>query len=193
MKVFFNNRFYRKKIYGKIIFMIEYKLIRSNRKTLCLSVKDGVVTVKAPLFSPETEIDSFVQSHILWINKRLNENIITPLNKDISPTEEKRLRKEAEVYLKERLDHYANIMGLKYTGLKITSAQHRYGSCSPKNSICFSFRLMLYPREAIDYVVVHELAHIKIKNHGKSFYALVKKYMPDYKQREKILKSYKEN
>ncbi len=173
--------------------MIDYKLTRSKRKTLCLSVKNGQVIVKAPLYTPKREIDSFVQSHISWIEKRLSENTVTPLNREIGALEEKELRKKAKVYLKGRLDYYSSVMGLKYTGLKITSAQHRYGSCSPKNSICFSFRLMLYPQEAIDYVVVHELAHIKIKNHSKSFYALVEKYLPDYKLREKILKSYKEN
>ncbi|MCH5315350.1 MAG: M48 family metallopeptidase [Eubacterium sp.] len=48
---------------------------------------------------------------------------------------------------------------------------------------------MLYPPEAVDYVVVHELAHIKHHNHSKSFYNLIEKYMPDYKQREKLLKA----
>ena len=47
---------------------------------------------------------------------------------------------------------------------------------------------MLYPPEAIDYVVVHELAHIVHKNHGAKFYSLIAKYMPDYKEREKMLK-----
>ncbi len=173
--------------------MIDYVLNRSKRKTLCLSVKEGKVIVKAPLYTPKGEIDNFVQSHISWINKRLVENSVTPLNREIPPSEEKMLREKAKVYLKERLDYYSNISGLKYTGMKITGAKHRYGSCNSKNSICFSYRLMLYPEEAIDYVVVHELAHIKIKNHSESFYKLVEKYMPDYKQREKILKSYKEN
>lgn len=173
--------------------MIEYELIRSNRKTLCLSVKNKQVIVRAPFFTPKEEIESFVLSHIAWIQKRLSENNTTPLNRELGKEEEKQLRENARVYLKERLEYFSKLMGLKYTGLKITSAKHRYGSCNPKNSICFSYRLMLYPKEAIDYVVVHELAHIKEKNHGKNFYAIIEKYMPDYKLREKILKSYKEN
>ncbi len=173
--------------------MMKYELIRSKRKTICLTVKNGQVIVKAPLYTPKTKIDSFVESHSLWIQKRLSEKTETPLNREISKQEEKQLREWAGVYLKERLDYYSKLMSLDYSGYKITCAKHRYGSCSPKNSICFSYRLMLYPKEAIDYVVVHELAHIKEKNHGKSFYALVERYMPDYKLREKILKSYKEN
>ena len=79
-------------------------------------------------------------------------------------------------------------MGLEPTGIKITSAQKRFGSCNGKNSICYSWRLMLYPPEAIDYVVVHELAHIVHKNHGAKFYKLVAKYLPDYKERVKMLR-----
>lgn len=79
-------------------------------------------------------------------------------------------------------------MNLYPTALKITSAKTRFGSCSGKDSICFSYLLMRYPDEAIDYVVVHELAHIKHKNHSKAFYTLIEKYLPDYKEREKLLK-----
>ncbi|MEG1614194.1 MAG: M48 family metallopeptidase, partial [Oscillospiraceae bacterium] len=75
------------------------------------------------------------------------------------------------------------------TAVKITSAEKRFGSCSGKNSLCFSYRLMQYPQDAIDYVIVHELAHIKHKNHSKNFYELIEQYMPDYKERNAILKN----
>ena len=64
----------------------------------------------------------------------------------------------------------------------------RYGSCSSKNSICYSWRLMEKPGAAIDYVVVHELAHLKHKNHGPGFYACVAGVLPDYRERRKLLK-----
>ena len=80
-------------------------------------------------------------------------------------------------------------MGVCPTGITVTGAQKRFGSCSAKDRLCFSYHLMRYPEPAIDYVVVHELAHIFHKNHSKSFYAYVEKYMPDYKECEKLLKS----
>ena len=80
-------------------------------------------------------------------------------------------------------------MGVSYGTVKITSAQKRFGSCSAKNNICFSYILMQYPIEAIEYVVVHELAHTVHHDHSKAFYALIEKYMPDYKQREKLLRT----
>ena len=86
-----------------------------------------------------------------------------------------------------RVAHYSRIMGLTPTGITVTGAEKRFGSCSGKNRLCFSWRVMLYPPEAIDYVVVHELAHIKHKNHGREFYALVASVLPDYRHRENIL------
>ena len=79
-------------------------------------------------------------------------------------------------------------MGLVPSGVKITSARTRFGSCSGKNGLCFSWRLMQYPPEAIDYVVVHELAHIRHHDHSPAFYALVGQYLPDWEARVKLLK-----
>ena len=79
-------------------------------------------------------------------------------------------------------------MGVEYGSVKITSAQKRFGSCSGKNNICYSYILMQYPIEAIEYVVVHELAHTVHHDHSRDFYNLIAEYMPDYKQREKLLK-----
>ena len=80
------------------------------------------------------------------------------------------------------------IMGVVPTSVKITAARTRFGSCSGKNGICFSLYLMQYPEEAIDYVVVHELAHIRHHDHSSAFYAEVAKVMPDYRVRMKLLK-----
>ena len=94
----------------------------------------------------------------------------------------------AKVELPPRVSHYAKLMGLIPAGITITGAEKRFGSCSAKNRLCFSWHLMRYPEAAIDYVVVHELAHIPHKNHGKAFYALIETVLPDYKARKKLLK-----
>ena len=78
-------------------------------------------------------------------------------------------------------------IGVEPAGVKITSARTRFGSCSGKNSLCFSLYLMEYPPDAIEAVVVHELAHIRHKNHGPGFYALIRQVMPDYDARIKTL------
>ena len=73
------------------------------------------------------------------------------------------------------------------TGLRITTARKRYGSCSSKGSLCFSCYLMCCPEEAVVLVVVHELCHLREMNHGPGFYALLERYLPDWKERKKLL------
>lgn len=79
-------------------------------------------------------------------------------------------------------------MGTSYKRISVTSAKTRWGSCSYDNAIRFSFRLLYAPRDVIEYVVVHELAHTKHKNHSKLFWAEVEKYVPDWKTKRKWLK-----
>ncbi len=82
----------------------------------------------------------------------------------------------------------ATRMETSYKRLTVTSAKTRWGSCSYDNAIRFSFRLLYAPRDVIEYVVVHELAHTKHKNHSKLFWAEVEKYVPDWKTKRKWLK-----
>lgn len=78
-------------------------------------------------------------------------------------------------------------MGVRLAGIKITTAKKRYGSCSSKHSLCFSCYLMRSPMEAVDLVVVHELCHIQEMNHGPRFYALLERYLPDWRERKRLL------
>ena len=98
------------------------------------------------------------------------------------------LIRRAKEILPQKTAHYSQLMNLYPTGITITGAQKRFGSCSGKNRICFSWRLIQYPEAAIDYVVVHELAHIRHKDHSKAFYACVAEILPDWKERRKLLK-----
>ena len=85
---------------------------------------------------------------------------------------------------------YAKETGLVPTAIKVNSAKTRWGSCSSKKSINFSWRLIMADEEEIDYVIVHELAHLKELNHSPRFWALVESIMPDYKKRQKRLKEF---
>jgi predicted metal-dependent hydrolase len=92
----------------------------------------------------------------------------------------------------ERVSAYANHMNVTPTAIRITGAKTRWGSCSGKNSVNFSWRLIMAGDDVIDYVVVHELAHIKEHNHSPRFWAVIEKVLPDYKQRKKSLKDLQE-
>jgi len=97
-------------------------------------------------------------------------------------------REMAREIIKNRADIYSMETGWEYRMIKITSAQGRWGSCSGSGSINFPWRLVLAPVDVIDYVVVHELAHIHEKNHSARFWGKVEAVLPDYKQKKLWLK-----
>ena len=88
----------------------------------------------------------------------------------------------------ERANYFSNLTGWKFKSIRITKAESRWGSCSPKGSINFSWKLIMTPLDVIDYVIVHELAHIPEKNHSYRFWNKVSSVLPDYKERRKWLR-----
>jgi len=169
---------------------ITYRVVRSNRRSLCLEVtSDLQVIVRAPKGASEAVIAAFVERYTPWARRKLTARQAA-LEKRPEPTEAELLAliAEAKAVIPPRVAHFADVMGLRYTGVKISRARTRFGSCSPKDSLSFSCRLMRYPMEAIDYVVVHELAHIPHKNHGADFWRAVEAVLPDYKARRALLR-----
>ncbi len=98
-------------------------------------------------------------------------------------------KNQARNILTERTEFYARQFGLKYRSLRITSARTRWGSCSRLDALCFTWRLVMAPLEIIDYLVVHELAHIVEKNHSRAFWTQVDRMLPDYRTQRKWLKT----
>ncbi len=101
---------------------------------------------------------------------------------------EKWYRREARKIIETRLFHFSQITGLNYRGIRITGANHRWGSCSYYDDLNFTWRLVMAPLEVIDAVVVHELVHVKIKGHRNGFWEIVKTLLPDLESRRKWLK-----
>ena len=168
---------------------MKYKVIKSSRKTISLEIsRNADVIVRAPYGTKDKFIEEFVNSHKSWIEKHLDNRLEKAEMFKNADENSQALKKAAREYIYKRAEEFAKIMNVKYSGIKITSAKTRFGSCSGKNSLCFSYILMLYPKEAIDYVIVHELAHTVEHNHSKRFYKIIEKYLPDYKQRERTLK-----
>jgi len=89
--------------------------------------------------------------------------------------------------LLQKSAYFAKHMGVSPSAIKISNAKTHWGSCSGRNNINFSWRLMMADDKAIDYVVVHELAHIKEHNHSSRFWRIVEAILPDYKERQKAL------
>lgn len=167
-----------------------YELIRSRRRTVALEItRDCRAVVRAPLRMAKADIDRFVVSHRDWLEEHMErQRRRREAHPEPGAGEREAYIRRAREELPPKVAHYAALMGLYPTGITITGAEKRFGSCSAKNRICFSWRLMQYPDAAVDYVVVHELAHIRHKNHSAAFYACIAEVLPDWKERRDLLK-----
>jgi len=95
----------------------------------------------------------------------------------------------AKEVIQERLLYYTDLSGIEYTLFRITSAQKRWGSCNSKGNLHFAWRLVMAPLPVVDYVVVHELAHVVEKNHSARFWHRVERILPDYRDRRAWLRN----
>ena len=168
--------------------MISYQIIKSRRKSVCIEIREnGEVIVRCPLRYPEREVEKWVEKKKGWIEKKQKEISFRP-KKEYGEEEISALKKQAREYLIPKTKEFAEKFGFSYTRVTITKAKKRFGSCSGKCAISYSCYLMLYPKEAIDYVVLHELCHTKHHDHSPRFYALLDRLMPDHRERRKLLR-----
>ncbi len=166
------------------------KVIRTKRRSIEILVDSaGRLVVRAPTKMLDGQINDFLHKKQSWIikNKELAlKNIEKSGNIKIADIPGLKIKAEREIT--KRAGHFSKISGLRFNKIRISGARRRWGSCSVKNNLAFSWRLILAPTTVIDYVVAHELAHTQEKNHSKKFWDLVKKIYPNYKESRKWLK-----
>ena len=166
-----------------------YKIKYWKKGKIQLSVKNGELTVFAPRGAKKEVIDSVLEKHKRWIKNHLEyARKKNDIEGNLTDDQIYELKRAAKVYIVPRTEYYSRLMNIKYGRITITSARTRFGSCSSKGNLSFSYRLMLYPAEVIDYVIVHELAHRLEMNHSAGFYKIIESVLPDYKERIKRLK-----
>ena len=95
---------------------------------------------------------------------------------------------EAQALIEARVAYFAPLMGVRPNRVFVKDQRTRWGSCSAQGNLNFNWRLTLAPREVLDYVVVHELAHLVEMNHGKAFWRLVSRWCPDHKAQRRWLR-----
>ncbi len=171
--------------------MNNIEIIRTKRQTLSLEVKNDLrVIVRAPLKMKDKDIENFINSKSMWIENKLNiirnrQELALP---ELTEDEIKALAKEALNDLPKRVEYYASIMGVNPNRIIIRNQKTRWGSCSGKGNLNFNCLLMLCPEEVRNYIIVHELSHLKELNHSTRFWKIVEQIMPDYKTQSKWLK-----
>ena len=164
----------------------EVSVIRSGRKTVSIQVKPNEVIIRAPMRMKEKEIEKFVESKRNWIEKHLKslsekqkalENIEPYSDEEISS-----FVKKAKEIIPNKVEFYADKIGVTYNRITIRCQRTRWGSCSSKGNLNFNCLLVLLPDEIIDSVIVHELCHRKHMNHSAKFYEEFEKIFPEYRK-----------
>ena len=185
-----------------VLFIKNRRLKHSYMKIL----DENTIRVKGNLFFTKNDAKEFIHSKSEWIvkhisrlkNKKIDSNefyylgekcVLENFDEKISDIDEF-YRKKAKEIIPNIVEQYSHEMQLFPNSLKFRKNKSRWGSCSFSNNINLNIYLMKLPLVAIEYVVIHELAHIKQKNHSKQFWNLVLKYCPDYKNCEKMIKNY---
>ena len=172
---------------------VPFQLIRSDRKSLAIQIKGPEeIIIRAPLHMPEKDIWDFVARKWQWIafhRDKLQES--APARQ--APFTQAQLNAMAEQMMKAipgRVAYFAGRLGVRYGRITIRNQKTKWGSCSGKGNLNFNCLLALAPAEVLDYVVAHEICHLKEMNHSPRFWALVEGLIPDYKARRQWLKDH---
>lgn len=171
---------------------------RSKRKSAAIKITaDMQIVVFVPLYVSDNEIERMVISKSKWIDEHMLkvQSTIDERSKleKITFEQIKELANQAVEYIPKRVKYYAEKENFVYNKITIKNLVSRWGSCSTKGNLNFNCLLMLTPDYVIDYVVVHELCHLREMNHSEKFWAEVEKIMPDYQRAELWLKQNGEN
>ncbi len=147
----------------------EYTIIREYTKKFQISIKIDQEQKQFNILVPEN-----IQQDVLKIN--------------IDKAIKKLFKNNTEVLIKAKLPYWSKVTGFDYNKVTVRDAITRFGRCMPsKKNVYFSSRLIMLPEDKVDAIIVHELCHMKYKNHNKQFYDLAEKYIPNYKEIDKWL------
>ena len=171
----------------------ELKLNRRARSIRITVRSDGSVLVSAPRYAGMARIQRFVLEKQDWILEKQKQFEAIPRARKLSLNEIRELKRKAKAMLQDRLSYYSKIYGVRYKKVTVRSQRTRWGSCSRQGNLNFNYKIALLTPELADYIVVHELCHIKEFNHSKNFWTLVAQTIPDYKLKKLELRRLRPN
>jgi len=168
---------------------LKYNIKKSRRARymrLTVYCNGNIVATVPSCFSPEI-LENFILERSRWIFKKLeyyrnHQELGESIFEKYGAEEYKKFKKEALQLADRKLQGYRAIYGLHYKKISIRNQRSRWGSCSRNGNLCFNFRIVFLPEELIDYIIVHELCHLREFNHSPRFWRLVEKTIPNYKE-----------
>lgn len=176
---------------------IPCRLVRSARRTLAVEIRRGSegnpeIIIRAPQRMKQQDIWRFIGTKEKWITEKCRAVLVDkdekePVRIPDYMTDEW-LRTEGVECFRRKIEEWSGKMGISHGRVTIRDQKTRWGSCSSKGNLNFSWRLLMMPEEIMDYVVVHELAHRREMNHSPRFWQIVGEYIPDYAVRKQWLR-----
>ncbi len=174
---------------------VSFSLVRSARRTMAIQVtRDGRVIVRAPLWTSDREIESFVTGKADWILRALRRvetrKAQSPVQSPYTREEVRAIGHKLNTFMRKWADLFWEKTGRRPTRLTVRHAKTRWGSCSAKGHIMLNVALGRMPDDLIELIIVHELCHLVEMNHSPRFHALMAQFLPDVKERERKLRDY---
>ena len=171
---------------------ISYTIKRHHRaRTLRLRVfRDGTITVVIPRWATFSRAEAFVHSKTDWLLQALSRLPVVPsvVQPEDRRAEYKKHQAAAESQIRRLVESFAADGKFAYRRMTIRNQRTCWGSCSRNGALSFNYRLIFLPRELQEYVVVHELCHLREMNHSPKFWKLVASILPDYPERRRSLR-----
>lgn len=169
---------------------MEYEVVYTNRQSMAIYIRrDGKIEVRCNKRTSKTAIERFLHEKKTWIEKSRNK-ILSVEHTSLTEKDKKRALDLANEILLNKIEYYSKKLGVLPKAVKIGNAKSYWGCCTGSNVLRFSWRLFLARESAIDYVIVHELAHIKEHNHSERFWKYVENILPNYKDEQGYLKKF---
>lgn len=165
---------------------IKYSIKKSHRaRRWRISIyRDGKVVVTAPWYAPKFLAEKIVQDKLNWIKKKLLKFKNQPpiLNNGGSKIEYKKNKEAARELVLKKLLEINQSYNFSFKRVSIRHTKTRWGSCSKQGNLNFNYRIIFLPSHLADYLITHELCHLKEMNHSNRFWSLVSKTLPNYKE-----------
>jgi predicted metal-dependent hydrolase len=163
-----------------------------NSKNIRLRVNTyGEVVVTCPKRTSKKVIFKFIESQEKWLLEQLAG--LEPGSREKSQKNYKLQKESARTLIKKLIDKFNTYYGLKYNKLYIKNQRSIWGSCSKRKNLNFNYRLVSLPLELQEYIVVHELCHLKYMDHSSNFWNLVAETIPDHRRRRRLLRTYEKS
>ena len=173
---------------------IKYSVKKSRRaKRMRVAVYcDGSVVVTTPFGVGESIAGKFIEEKKLWILKKLDyfkQNDSTFMRK-YSKVDYQKHKDEAMDLVVARVEYFNKEGGFVYNKIFVKNQKTRWGSCSRKGNLNFNYKIVFLPKQLSDYIIVHEMCHLKEFSHSKKFWNLIENMLQDYKETRNELRNH---